>query len=76
MSMMEPFMPHPPTEENVAAADPGAGAPETSPGFGLGGEDPDAVNAGLETGEGDGQEPDSTPFRTPDPDEVRPEQGH
>ncbi|MDT0165004.1 hypothetical protein Q9R32_05490 [Actinotalea sp. AC32] len=34
MAMMEPFVPHPPTEETVAAADAGAGAPDPADGTG------------------------------------------
>jgi hypothetical protein len=35
MSMMEPFMPHPDTEETVAAADAGQGAPTSAEGTGV-----------------------------------------
>ena len=55
MSTAEPFMPHPDHDETIAAADPGQGAPDTAPGFGVGGEDPDAA-----------EDADATPFRTPD----------
>ncbi|RZS82752.1 hypothetical protein EV189_3147 [Motilibacter rhizosphaerae] len=41
MSTIEPFVPHPDRDEEVAAADPGAGAPETAPGFGVEGEQRD-----------------------------------
>lgn len=42
MSMAEPFMPHPPQDEEIAASDPGPGAPEPAPGTGVEGEDVDA----------------------------------
>jgi hypothetical protein len=42
MSMAEPFMPHPPKDEEIAASDPGPGAPGTAPGTGVEGEDADA----------------------------------
>lgn len=65
MSTAEPFMPHPDHDETIAAADPGQGAPDTAPGFGVGGEDPDAAE------DADAPDPttaddDATPFRTPD----------
>lgn len=34
MAMMEPFQPHPKTEETIAAADPGRGAPQPAEGTG------------------------------------------
>ncbi|MFS0704147.1 hypothetical protein AB6N23_06440 [Cellulomonas sp. 179-A 9B4 NHS] len=82
MSMAEPLMPHlPETEEEVAAADPGHGAPAAAPGTGVGGEDPDArtddhdgpTTRAADTApaalrDEDGDEP---PFRTPQPDDVR-----
>lgn len=40
--MAEPLMPHPSRDEEIAAADPGAGAPDAAPGFGVEGEDADA----------------------------------
>lgn len=36
-----PFEPHEERDEEVAAADPGRGAPEPAPGFGVSGEGPD-----------------------------------
>ncbi|WP_454048751.1 hypothetical protein [Cellulomonas sp. Marseille-Q8402] len=44
MSTAEPFMPHPDHDETIAAADPGPGAPDTAPGFGVGGEEPDGTD--------------------------------
>jgi hypothetical protein len=49
MSMSQPFSPVPPEsqgtgEGGIPAADPGAGAPEPSPGFGIEGEEPDVVD--------------------------------
>jgi hypothetical protein len=72
-------------DDGIPAADPGAGAPPTADGFGVGGEEPDRPeDAG--TGEGgaggvgtedDGAQAtagggpdDDPPFRTPDPGEV------
>jgi len=45
MSMSEPFEPNlrPASEDGIPAADPGPGAPPTAPGFGVEGEEPDAV---------------------------------
>lgn len=42
MSMAQPFQPnlHPADEDGIPAADPGTGAPETAPGFGVEGETP------------------------------------
>jgi hypothetical protein len=45
MSTMPPFRADP-SDDGIPAADPGAGAPEPAPGFGIGGEDPDVVAAG------------------------------
>lgn len=36
-----PFEPHEEPHDEVAAADPGRGAPEQAPGFGVAGEEPD-----------------------------------
>lgn len=78
MSQAEPLLPHlPETREEVAAADPGHGAPDPAPGTGIGGEDPD-----TQVGDHDGPTTraadtaparlrDEPPFRTPDPDDVR-----
>ncbi|WP_341359610.1 hypothetical protein V5H98_18140 [Georgenia sp. M64] len=40
--MAQPFQPnlHPADEDGIPAADPGTGAPETAPGFGVEGETP------------------------------------
>jgi hypothetical protein len=73
MSMMEPFMPHSATDEKIAAADPGAGAPEPAPGFGIGGEEPDRAEQSTEDqpADDDEQAPPAddgdVPFRTPEP---------
>ena len=75
MSMWTPMEPNLGREDDgIPAADPGAGAPPTADGFGVGGEDPDrleqadpqeAAAQGADTaGE---QDP---PFRTPNPGEV------
>lgn len=65
MTTMEPFLPHPDDHEQIAAADPGQGAPAPAPGFGVPGEEPDQVSAEpaaeREHLQGD------TPFRTPTP---------
>jgi hypothetical protein len=67
MSMPPPFRADP-SDGGIPAADPGPGAPEPSPGFGIGGEDPDVV---PETEDAEEAEPPAdTPFRTPDPREV------
>ncbi|RZU32412.1 hypothetical protein [Blastococcus saxobsidens] len=72
MSMSSPFEPHlGQQDEEIPAADPGAGAPPPAPGFGPGGEEPDRAEdtgAAATGGPGDDGEP---PFRTPDPHEVR-----
>ncbi len=76
MSMMPPPFSADPSDDGIPAADPGAGAPPPSPGFGIGGEEPDVVP-------GDDPQPDDseradradtrTPFRAPDPREVGPD---
>ncbi len=77
MSMMEPLIPHPEKDETIAAADPGSGAPEPAPGFGIGGEDPDRAEGQEEDPPSEGDPSSSpaaegdVPFRTPDPQEVR-----
>ena len=63
MTTSEPLLPHPGDDERVAAADPGRGAPEPAPGLGVGGEEPDALDAEPGTGEPVAE----TPFRTPEP---------
>ena len=81
MSMAQPFNPVPPDAQGkpdgggIPAADPGAGAPEPAPGFGIGGEDPDVVGAddpAPEEAERAGRPQDDPPFRTPDPRELGP----
>ncbi|WP_176449957.1 hypothetical protein [Geodermatophilus saharensis] len=61
--------------EEIAAADPGAGAPAPAEGFGVAGEDPDRS---AETDQPDPTEEQApavedvnTAFRTPDPTDVR-----
>jgi hypothetical protein len=62
-------------DDGIPAADPGAGAPPTADGFGVGGEEPDRPeDAGTRDADahgttGDGPD-DDPPFRTPDPGEV------
>ncbi|VTR76158.1 hypothetical protein [Cellulomonas hominis] len=65
MSAAEPLLPHAgPTEDTVAAADPGPGAPPPAPGFGIGGEEPDVAEDA--TGDEEATPPRDTPFRSPD----------
>jgi hypothetical protein len=84
MTTMEPFVPHPDDDETVAAADPGAGAPEPAAGFGVEGEEPDRAGsngAGSDPAGSDPAEFDlapggaadlpDTPFRTPAPPDRR-----
>jgi hypothetical protein len=71
MSMWQPLQPNlGPDDDGIPAADPGAGAPPTAEGFGIGGEEPDRPEerAGAEDG---AEPPADTPFRTPDPEELR-----
>jgi hypothetical protein len=71
MSMMPPSAADPSDTGGIPAADPGAGAPEPAPGFGIGGEDPDVLADGDTGGQ---QVPGGeTPFRTPDPRELGPD---
>ena len=73
MSMMPPPFSADPSDEGIPAADPGAGAPEPSPGFGIEGEDPDVVPAedpSPQDAQAAPAPPAETPFRTPDPREV------
>ena len=76
-SPLEPNLGH--REDGIPAADPGPGAPETAPGTGIGGEEPDPVDPTLEVpapgSDGGADEPDGgdgedPPFRTPDPHDV------
>ncbi len=82
--MAEPLMPHlPETDEEIAAADPGHGAPEPAPGLGIDGEDPDTqvddhdgpTTRAADTAPAAVRDADVTdeepPFRTPQPDDVR-----
>jgi hypothetical protein len=70
MSMMPPPFSSAPDGDGIPAADPGAGAPEPAPGFGIGGEDPDVVAPEDPEREDEGHADHPTPFRTPDPGEV------
>ena len=69
----EPFEPHSQEpDDRIAAADPGLGAPDTAPGFGVGGEEPDPnddANEPADVGDAGGD----PPFRTPDGSSARPE---
>jgi hypothetical protein len=73
MTMPPPFGADSSEADGIPAADPGAGAPEPSPGFGIGGEEPDVV------ADEDAERPRApvtdTPFRTPDPREIGPDAG-
>jgi len=75
MSMMEPFVPARADDEGgIPAADPGAGAPAPSEGFGVGGEEPDTTDAGPDAdleAEVERRVPKDLPFRTPDPGQER-----
>ena len=68
--MWEPMTPsrHRPKDE-IAAADPGAGAPPPAEGFGVEGEEPDRPEQAEGTPAA-AEGPD-TVFRTPDPTDVR-----
>jgi hypothetical protein len=62
-------------DDGIPAADPGAGAPPTADGFGVGGEEPDRPeDAGTQDAGAHGttrdRPDDDPPFRTPDPGEV------
>lgn len=72
MSMMPPPFSADPSDEGIPAADPGQGAPEKAPGFGIEGEDPDLTTDNRADDEGRPAlgEP---PFRTPDPKDIGPE---
>ena len=70
MSMMPPPFSAGPPDDGIPAADPGQGAPEPAPGFGIGGEEPDVIaDEDDDEGRPAGGEP---PFRTPDPRELGP----
>jgi hypothetical protein len=66
MTTIEPLLPHPDDGDDGAAADPGPGAPDPAPGFGVDGEEPDLpdVDAGADRADVHLD----TPFRTPDPE--------
>ncbi|WP_448638714.1 hypothetical protein [Geodermatophilus sp. URMC 63] len=67
---MTPYRPHP--DDEIAAADPGAGAPPPAEGFGVAGEEPDRPDeVAADPEEPGGTPPGDVPFRTPDPAEVR-----
>jgi hypothetical protein len=74
MSTSSPFEPNLGSrDEGIPAADPGAGAPEPAPGFGIGGEQPDLVDPTQEVpapAADGGADDDDPPFRPPDPDDV------
>jgi hypothetical protein len=73
MSMMPPPFSADPSDEGIPAADPGARAPEPATGFGIEGEEPDVARG--DASEDDEGRPASSesPFRTPDPREIGPE---
>ena len=63
-------------DDGIPAADPGAGAPEPAPGFGIGGEEPDRpeeegedADPEVDARAADGPDEDP-PFRTPEPGHV------
>ena len=78
MSMWEPLTPgrHHPDDE-IAAADPGAGAPPPAEGFGVAGEEPDrpeeatAGTVPAEDSPAAAAPSRDVPFRTPDAADVR-----
>lgn len=57
MSMMPPPFTAGPEDEGIPAADPGAGAPPTAPGYGIEGEDPDVVRPEGDGAPGDEAQP-------------------
>jgi hypothetical protein len=73
MTMPPPFSADPSEADGIPAADPGAGAPEPAPGFGVGGEDPDVI-ADEDADRSDVPQGES-PFRTPDPRDIGPDAG-
>jgi hypothetical protein len=75
MSMMPPpFSTDDPAEGGIPAADPGTGAPEPAPGFGIGGEEPDVAPDGAPADDEGRPAVSEPPFRTPDPREIGPEE--
>jgi hypothetical protein len=76
MSMMPPPFAADPSGEEIAAAEPGTGAPPTAPGFGVRTGEPDVDEDGTEEGSAEAPGPPAeTPFRTPDPTTVGPDAG-
>jgi hypothetical protein len=74
MSMMPPPFAADPDDDGIPAADPGAGAPDPSRGFGVGGEEPDvAESEDPDDAEAPSPSPSETPFRTPDPRTIGPQ---
>jgi hypothetical protein len=68
MSMMPPpFSSDDPAEGGIPAADPGQGAPEPAPGFGVEGEEPDDATGEAPEDEEGRPARGEPPFRTPDP---------
>ncbi len=58
-------------DDGIPAADAGRGAPETAPGFGIGGEDPDQPEeTSADIGGDHADPPDDPPDRTPDPHDL------
>lgn len=69
MSMTAPMEPNLPNQdEGIPAADPGAGAPPTAEGFGVGGGEPDTAEQGSDDAEA--TPTTETAFQAPDPDDV------
>jgi predicted component of type VI protein secretion system len=73
MSMMPPPFSADPSGEEIAAAEPGTGAPPSAPGFGVRTGEPDVNEEGpADDAAPTAEPPSSTPFRTPDPRELGP----
>ncbi len=72
MSMMPPPFSADPSDDGIPAADPGAGAPEPAPGFGIDGEEPDVVPDGAPEDDEGRRARSEPPFRTPDPGDIGP----
>ena len=73
MSMTQPMEPELPTPRNgIPAADAGHGAPPPAEGFGVRGEAPDRPEQETDGIDAPASMPADTPFRTPDPTDVRP----
>ncbi len=79
MSMMPPPFSADPADEEIAAAEPGTGAPPSAPGFGVRTGEPDVHEDAGEGAADDGAPspavPARTPFRTPDPTQLGPDAG-